>query len=98
MVFLAGPCSRVFWDVEDFPFPNGVVPDLIYQNMKKILESKGFFGELSIMAYVNKENFADELLDVYDKAGITIIHHPHQGELTMYLMLLFFLNLFYICL
>ncbi|VVB14599.1 unnamed protein product [Arabis nemorensis] len=77
MVFLAGPCTRVYWDVVDFPFPDGVDPSLIYQNMQLFLEEKGFLGELSIMAYVDKENFADELIDVYENSGITIIHHPH---------------------
>ncbi|KFK22724.1 hypothetical protein AALP_AAs62920U000300 [Arabis alpina] len=73
-----GPCIRVFWDVVAFPFP-GLEPALIYQNMSSILEKMGFLGKLSIMAYVDKETFPDELRDVYENAGITIIYPRQQG-------------------
>lgn len=63
----------------DFPFPNGLDPDLIYENMKLVLEKMDYLGELSIMAYVDKETFADELLHAYKKAGVTIL--PRQGIL-----------------
>lgn len=66
--------------------------------MKSYIQNKGCFGslgEFSIMAYVDKENFNDELLDVYEKAGITII--LEGGEIPLCLNPNPFFNL-YICL
>ncbi|XP_010450822.1 PREDICTED: uncharacterized protein LOC104732917 isoform X2 [Camelina sativa] len=68
----------VFWDVEDFPFPVGLRTDLVYQKLKSSLEKDGYvLGELSIMAYADKEKFPYDL-DVYRNAGITI--HLVQGD------------------
>ncbi|VVA94985.1 unnamed protein product [Arabis nemorensis] len=64
----------------DFPLPNPDPCDT-YKNMNSILEKMGFLGELSIMAYVDQEDFPDHLLDEYKSGGITIIHHPQQGAL-----------------
>ncbi|KAL0714414.1 hypothetical protein Bca4012_021393 [Brassica carinata] len=67
-------CTRMFWDVVDFPFPEDLAPETIYNNMKSILEKMGFMGDLSIMAYVNMETFPDK--SAYENAGFNII--PHQ--------------------
>ncbi|WZZ73431.1 hypothetical protein YC2023_084801 [Brassica napus] len=66
-------CTRVFWDVVDFPFPEGLAPETIYHRMKLILEKMGCINHyLSIMAYVNNsEIFPDK--SAYEKAGINIV-------------------------
>ncbi|CAA7039707.1 unnamed protein product [Microthlaspi erraticum] len=72
-------CIGVFWDVEDFPFPNGVSPPLIYHKMKLFVESVPCPAEVTtIVAYVDKEELSDELIRVYDDAGITLF--PRQGD------------------
>ncbi|KAH0869250.1 hypothetical protein HID58_076272 [Brassica napus] len=70
---LADHCTRVFWDVVDFPFPEGLAPETIYHRMKLILEKMGCINHyLSIMAYVNNsEIFPDK--SAYEKAGINIV-------------------------
>ncbi|VVA90621.1 unnamed protein product [Arabis nemorensis] len=75
-----GPCTRVFWDLMDFPFPDGVDPVSIYKKMQLILENEGFRGQLSIMAYVDEETFSDELYDDYENAGITVIYLPEGSK------------------
>ncbi|CAN7000820.1 unnamed protein product, partial [Brassica rapa subsp. trilocularis] len=71
-------CTRVFWDVVDFPFPKGLAPETIYQRMKSILEKMGCINHyLSIMAYVNNsETFPDKT--AYEKAGINIVTQPER--------------------
>ncbi|KAG2249866.1 hypothetical protein Bca52824_089494 [Brassica carinata] len=48
--------TRVFWDVVDLPFPSGLSPKEINDNMKLVLQRFGYGdGDLSIMAYVYSE-------------------------------------------
>ncbi|XP_024005786.1 uncharacterized protein LOC18028201 isoform X2 [Eutrema salsugineum] len=76
----SGSSIPVFWDLVDFPFPRGLGPVSIYQNLKTILESMGCVGDLSIMAYVDEKNLRDEWRDVaYKNAGINIVVPP-QGD------------------
>lgn len=77
--YLADYCTRVFWDVVDFPFPKGLSPETIYHRTKSILEKMGCINHyLSIMAYVNDSvTFPDK--SAYEKAGINIVTQP--GEL-----------------
>ncbi|KAL0816630.1 hypothetical protein Bca101_073074 [Brassica carinata] len=71
-------CTRVFWDVVDFPFPKGLAPETIYHRMKSILEKMGCVNHyLSIMAYVNNsETLPDK--SAYEKAGINIVTQPER--------------------
>uniref|UniRef100_M4CY59 Folylpolyglutamate synthase n=1 Tax=Brassica campestris TaxID=3711 RepID=M4CY59_BRACM len=58
----------IYWNLEDCPIPEGLNPDLIYENIKSALESKGYDvggGDMSINAYADKKTFSDELLDRY---------------------------------
>ncbi|KAF8045552.1 hypothetical protein N665_4725s0001, partial [Sinapis alba] len=71
-------CTRVFWDVVDFPFPKGLSPETIYHRTKSILEKMGCINHyLSIMAYVNDSvTFPDK--SAYEKAGINIVTQPER--------------------
>ncbi|CAA7050487.1 unnamed protein product [Microthlaspi erraticum] len=64
----------------DFPFPEGLGPDMIYHKTKLFLQSLGRFDDMSIIAYVDKEQFGSKLVGAYKDAGITII--PREGYLS----------------
>ncbi|CAH2074058.1 unnamed protein product, partial [Thlaspi arvense] len=46
--------TRVFWDVDEIPIPKGQDPAWIYQSMKEAMEKQCFHGEVSILAYADK--------------------------------------------
>ncbi|CAA7050486.1 unnamed protein product [Microthlaspi erraticum] len=71
-------CIGVFWDVVDFPFPEGLSPHMIYDKTKLFVESLGCFGDMAIIAYVDEEQFDEKLVGAYKDAGFTII--PRQAD------------------
>ncbi|KAL0726497.1 hypothetical protein Bca4012_022590 [Brassica carinata] len=73
--------TSVFWDVVDLPFPSGLSPKEINDNMKLVLQRYGYGdGDLSIMAYVDSEtSLVPPDKSAYKDAGITIITHQ-RGE------------------
>uniref|UniRef100_A0A1J3I8A6 NYN domain-containing protein n=1 Tax=Noccaea caerulescens TaxID=107243 RepID=A0A1J3I8A6_NOCCA len=72
-------CIGVFWDVVDFPFPEGLSPDMIYHKMRLFLRSLGRCSvDMSIMAYVDREKFDDKLVGAYKDAGFDII--PREAD------------------
>ncbi|VVB07641.1 unnamed protein product [Arabis nemorensis] len=71
-MFYGGPNPCVFWDVVDFPFPDGQSPFYIYQALKHLQIE----GDLSIRAFVDEENVTDPLVKAYEEAGITFIAVP----------------------
>ncbi|CAA7050492.1 unnamed protein product [Microthlaspi erraticum] len=66
-------CIGVFWDVVDFPFPEGLSPHMIYHTTRLFLHSLGCCGDMLIIAYVDMEQFDDKLVGVYEDAGIDIV-------------------------
>uniref|UniRef100_A0A1J3K255 Uncharacterized protein n=1 Tax=Noccaea caerulescens TaxID=107243 RepID=A0A1J3K255_NOCCA len=68
-------CIGVFWDLVDFPFPEGLSPDMIYDKTRLFLRSLGCSGDLdlSIIAYANDGQFDDKLVGVYQDARISIV-------------------------
>ncbi|CAA7016584.1 unnamed protein product [Microthlaspi erraticum] len=77
-------CIGVFWDVVDFPFPDGSSPASIYHNLKVFVQSLPCPAELiSVMVYADKSTFSDELVDDFKKAGITIFSRQ-ADEYTRY--------------
>ncbi|CAE6192734.1 unnamed protein product [Arabidopsis arenosa] len=68
----------VFWDVEDYPIPNGSDPVLLGQKIKSVLLAANYRGEVSIKAYV--DTLSDELRSQYLDAGITVDLMPQGDE------------------
>lgn len=50
----------VYWDVEDYPVPNDIYIDSLRRDIESILLDLGC-EEVSIVAYVYKNRFSDEL-------------------------------------
>ncbi|KAG7560980.1 Regulator of chromosome condensation RCC1 [Arabidopsis thaliana x Arabidopsis arenosa] len=63
--------TSVFWDVEDFPSPNGVS---FYDIIKSAIEDEGYRGEVSIRAYGEKKR---EEYNLYD--GV-VTFEPKRGK------------------
>lgn len=60
----------VFWDVEDYPIPDGLDPASIYQRIKDAVNKYGCDAEVSIQAYaVDNNTFADR---EYSDAGFKL--------------------------
>lgn len=56
---IAGTC--IFWDVEDFPIPNGIdTTDKVILNIKSALAKTGYDGKVSIVAYYEKNKILDD--------------------------------------
>ncbi|CAL9235922.1 unnamed protein product [Arabidopsis halleri] len=65
----------VFWNIDDYPIPDDINPDLIYSNIKSALEGMGYrCSDLEIFAYGEKIKEATELNELYD-AGIKYSNH-----------------------
>ncbi|AEC06939.1 hypothetical protein AT2G19890 [Arabidopsis thaliana] len=67
---IAGTC--IFWDVEDFPIPNGIdTTDKVILNIKSALAKTGYDGKVSIVAYYEKNKILDDfhLVPAGDKSS-----------------------------
>ncbi|KFK42975.1 hypothetical protein AALP_AA1G063500 [Arabis alpina] len=83
MVVTKSTC--VFWDVDDCPIPNGLDPNLAYQNIKSSLVNNLYDGSLEIKLYGEKKPFSDDfMLD----NEITFVHKAKEGVLPARVMLL----------
>lgn len=68
--------TAVFWDLEDYPIPDGYDPCVIYKTIKRTLRSKGhsFIGDMSIFVYADeKKTFSDDMLAQYRESRIYFI-------------------------
>ncbi|XP_010448539.1 PREDICTED: uncharacterized protein LOC104730986 [Camelina sativa] len=64
--------TRVFWDVEDYPIPDGLDPASIYQRMKEAVKKHGCDAEVTIHAYAENNTFSDELRRQFCDAGFKV--------------------------
>ncbi|WZZ18015.1 uncharacterized protein LOC103841884 [Brassica rapa] len=64
--------TGVFWDVKECPIPTGLDPDSIFRNIKSALAKKGYYGELTIMPYCDKNQFPDGP-DDFESAGMKLV-------------------------
>ncbi|KAG7561555.1 NYN domain limkain-b1-type [Arabidopsis thaliana x Arabidopsis arenosa] len=69
--------TQIFWDIEDFPIPDGLDPKSVCQKIKQGLD---FRGDVSISAYYEDKTVPEEVLDKYRDARITL--HPYGGKST----------------
>ncbi|EOA19195.1 hypothetical protein CARUB_v10007873mg [Capsella rubella] len=62
----------VFWNVEDYPIPEGLDPHSVEEKIKSEVAAMNFCGDLSVQFYGNKTRFSDDdgLLRKYSDAGI----------------------------
>lgn len=72
----------VFWDVDECPIPEDLDPQSVYQNIRTALANKGYHGEVSIMAFGDR----NQIPGYYESAGIQIFPKGNN---------LFFIILFY---
>ncbi|XP_019088961.1 PREDICTED: uncharacterized protein LOC109127880 [Camelina sativa] len=77
VILHAGRKTCVFWDLEDYPIPDGVDPASFYLNIKEAIKKLGCHEEVSIQAYVPDD---DELRRKYEDAGFIIKSDPHDGK------------------
>lgn len=64
--------TGVFWDVKECPIPTGLDPDSIFRNIKSALAKNGYYGELTIMPYCDKNQFPDGP-DDFESAGMKLV-------------------------
>ncbi|CAL9227500.1 unnamed protein product [Arabidopsis halleri] len=70
LIFYKDGKTCVFWDVEDYPIPDGLDPASIYQRIKDAVNKYGCDAEVSIQAYADDNNtFADR---EYSDAGFKL--------------------------
>ncbi|XP_019089589.1 PREDICTED: uncharacterized protein LOC104731328 [Camelina sativa] len=63
--------TYIFWNVDDYPIPNGLDTLSMKEIMEAQLEVMDFCGPVSIQAYASKNTFSDdELLRKFSEAGI----------------------------
>ncbi|ESQ43927.1 hypothetical protein EUTSA_v10006280mg [Eutrema salsugineum] len=68
----------VFWDVSNYPIPDGQDPVLLSRDIKEALVKEGFNGEVTIKAYVDK--LSDELQSQYSDANVKVTIFPEGGK------------------
>ncbi|KAG7569446.1 NYN domain limkain-b1-type [Arabidopsis thaliana x Arabidopsis arenosa] len=77
-----GPMTRVYWDVVDYPIPEDMEPNCIYQKLESALRLKGYINEMSIWAYTDKITFSGllekGLVEKYAKSKIYFL--PGGGD------------------
>ncbi|CAL9227513.1 unnamed protein product, partial [Arabidopsis halleri] len=56
LIFYKDGKTCVFWDVEDYPIPDGLDPASIYQRIKDAVNKYGCDAEVSIQAYADDNN------------------------------------------
>ncbi|XP_010438999.1 PREDICTED: uncharacterized protein LOC104722519 [Camelina sativa] len=61
--------TGVFWDVEDYPIPDGLDPASIYQSIKEAVKKHGCDAEVTIHAYADDNTFSDELRRQFSDGG-----------------------------
>lgn len=67
----------MFWDLGDFPIPDGVDPASIHESIKDAIKKQGCHGEVLIEAYAESDK--DTLSDgKYSDAGLHVQVFP-QG-------------------
>lgn len=59
----------MFWDVEDYPIPDGHDPASIYQRIIEAVKGNCCDAEVSIQAYANNNTFSDDLRRQFSDAG-----------------------------
>uniref|UniRef100_M4DDZ9 NYN domain-containing protein n=1 Tax=Brassica campestris TaxID=3711 RepID=M4DDZ9_BRACM len=64
--------TAVFWDIEDCPIPGGMDPLTFLQNIKLALVNHGCHGNVSIMAYCDKNRSLDDF-SLSDTSPITLV-------------------------
>ncbi|CAN7057102.1 unnamed protein product [Brassica rapa subsp. trilocularis] len=64
--------TAVFWDIEDCPIPGGLDPLTFLQNIKLALVNHGCHGNVSIMAYCDKNRSLDDF-SLSDTSPITLV-------------------------
>ncbi|VVB17072.1 unnamed protein product [Arabis nemorensis] len=71
-----------------YPVPvTGLAPSTIYQSLKGSLESDGIKGTLTIQAYVDNNEFSDEIQVIFSNAGIETYSITGGDESKYHLMI-----------
>ncbi|XP_010448545.1 PREDICTED: uncharacterized protein LOC104730993 [Camelina sativa] len=78
----------VFWDVNDYPIPDGLDPSSIYQSIKDAIKKHGCDAEVTIHAYADDNTVSDDLrrqlLDAGFKFEVFSPGGDHARHCTMY--------------
>ncbi|XP_010448537.1 PREDICTED: uncharacterized protein LOC104730984 [Camelina sativa] len=69
LIFYKDGKTCVFWDVEDYPIPDGPDPASIYQSMKEAVKKHGCDAEVTIHAYADNNTVSDDLTRQFLDAG-----------------------------
>ncbi|KFK40366.1 hypothetical protein AALP_AA3G364500 [Arabis alpina] len=73
--------TGVFWNIDDFPFPEGHHPPNVNHNIKSALRSNGYNGGVSISTYTDKYGSVDGMVFYFSLSGITLQNKVLKGEL-----------------
>lgn len=76
----------VFWDVDECPIPEDLDPQSVYQNIRTALANKGYHGEVTIMAFGDR----NQIPGYYESAGIQIFPKGDKYERIGQMQLEFF--------
>ncbi|XP_023635332.1 uncharacterized protein LOC17878973 [Capsella rubella] len=80
LVFHKSGKTCVFWDVEDYPIPDGLDAASIYHSIKGAIKNYGCDEEVCIQAYVGNNTFSDEFLRQSSDAGVIFEVFTRGGQ------------------
>ncbi|XP_023634912.1 uncharacterized protein LOC17877834 isoform X2 [Capsella rubella] len=80
LVFHKSGKTCVFWDVEDYPIPDGLDAASIYQSIKAAVKNYGCDEEVFIQAYVGNNTISDEFRRQSSDAGVRFEVFEKSGD------------------
>ncbi|CAA7015478.1 unnamed protein product [Microthlaspi erraticum] len=83
--------TGVFWDLEDYPIPDHLDPATVVENIKLVLKSNGYTGDVFVWAYLpGGKTFSKHSVQEYKDAGITTITVTEEKYRRLHRMLIDF--------